>query len=94
MKFRKKPVVVSAIQFTGENWAEVLRWILRFDALNIKAGETIQLEAGETDIKIRQRNGTLYIKPGDWIIKGSKELYTREEDIFSKNYEPVEEKNA
>lgn len=89
MKFRKKPVVVEAVQFLP-NQASV-------DAIMALAVQGTR----QVDIHVdAQNNYTAFIKTlegkmeasiGDWIIKGvSGELYPCKPDIFLKTYEPAE----
>lgn len=85
MKFRKKPVVIEAIQFpyTGELTKEVGDFIGRdWDVGDIFCFLPIKTIGGEL----------VDAEPGDWIIRGIKgELYPCKSDIFEATYEPVEE---
>lgn len=83
MKFRKKPVVIEAIQFTGKNRDEIL----------VGLGMP---EIGEDfltgNLLIQTLEGEHEARPGDWIIKGVKgEFYPCKPDIFEMTYEPVTE---
>ena len=80
MKFRKKPVVVEAKKFTGENGQEIADFMgCQFPAL----------EHG--DLIIGTLEGNHRAKPGDWIIKGVQgEFYPCNPDIFQQTYEPIE----
>jgi hypothetical protein len=80
MKFRKKPVVIEAVQWTGYNQDQV------------KAFAASSFEETVTEIGIQTLEGFMRALPGDWIIKGvNGEFYPCKPDIFSKTYEPVEE---
>ena len=82
-KFRKKPVVIEAIQFEG----------------GIPSVVKIVEELGIPEDRYNFRNGKFYIHTlegthianvGDWIIKGVKgEFYPIKPDIFEKTYEAV-----
>ena len=78
MKFRKKPVVIEAIQWNGQNYREICFW----------AGFT--LDGGMDEIlRIHTLEGTMEARKGDWIIRGVKgELYPCKPDIFEASYEP------
>lgn len=79
MKYRKKPVVVEAIQYTGENAVEIVR---KFGCRAIKA-----LNGA---IMICTLEGWETANMGDYIIRGVQgEVYTCKPDIFEKTYEPV-----
>jgi len=84
MKYRKKPVVIDAIQWKGGN-----------DLTEIKqfAGEAFFCWHIHTDsISIETLEGMINASKGDWIIKGVKgEFYPCKPDIFEATYEPVEE---
>ena len=85
MKFRKKPVVIEAMQFVGEsNVDEVLEWVTR---------ESPQSAVGTSkEIYIPTLEGEMTASVGDWIIKGVKgEFYPCKPDIFEATYEAVNE---
>ena len=85
-KYRKKPVVIEAIQYKGEeNIKNVFKWI----DLENDSREQIYLEKDELFIKTLE--GDMKVDVGDFIIKGvNGEFYPCKPDIFEKTYEPVE----
>jgi hypothetical protein len=89
MKFRKKPVVIDAMQWTGENLLEVIRFTgLNPSASHFKWGEYAELVRND-GLKIFTLEGKMSAGVGDWIIKGVKgEFYPCKEDIFNLTYEP------
>ena len=79
--FRKKPVVIEAVQFTGHNDAEIL-------AFCPTAYDPIEREAS---IVIPTLEGDHRATPGDWIIRGiAGEFYPCKPEIFAATYEPAE----
>jgi hypothetical protein len=82
MKFRKRPVVIDAVQFrAGEEPNEL--------APDVVAGTVRYTEDGTVLIKTLE--GVMEAQPMDWIIRGVKgELYPCKPDIFAVTYEPVE----
>lgn len=79
--FRKKPVVIEAVQWTGDNHQEV-------SAL----GKIIEGSPRRKDraLPIQTLEGVMLANVGDWIIKGVKgELYPCKPDIFASTYEPA-----
>ena len=90
MLYRKKPVVIEAIEFTGLNCMEVAAFAEYDDVIdsmypngNPKEPETIQITTLE---------GVMTAMPGDYIIKGVQgELYPCKPDIFLATYELVED---
>ena len=78
MKFRKKPVVIDAVQFTGN-----------FDEIEAFVGGDAELRDGE--LIVATLEGPLRAAPNDWIIKGVKgEFYPCKPDIFAATYDPAE----
>lgn len=88
-KFRKKPVVIEAVQFVGT--IESRTNVLDFTGLNAENAKTIYWrDANGGEIVIRTLEGDLIASEGDWIIRGIKgEVYPCEPDIFAATYEPA-----
>jgi hypothetical protein len=87
-KYRKKPVVIEAVQFTGHNQDEVLHLIYpQMSKVGLEGAKTMGLP-----VVIETLEGTLTASPGDFIIKGVQgEFYPCKPDIFEATYEKVEE---
>ena len=82
MKYRKKPVVVEAIQYDGFHTGQ----------LNDFCVDKI-VEPVEGSPFIRTLEGNMTISKGDYVIKGvNGEFYPCKPEIFLKTYEPVEDK--
>jgi hypothetical protein len=94
-KFRKKPVVIEAIQWTGQNLFDIISFTdgtpdLRGSHAGMRWEEYRDLVARE-GLKIFTLEGKMSASPGDWIIRGVKgEFYPCKPDIFAATYEPVE----
>ena len=86
MKFRKKPVVVEAMQYTDmESVVLITEWL---------GGDTIKLvfrgDMDNAQLIIPTLEGDMRAKIGDWIIKGvAGEAYPCKPDIFANTYEAV-----
>ena len=81
MKFRKKPVVIEAVQWDGDNEAEIWSFCPAAELHNDMPGKFME---------IHTREGNMIADPGDWIIKGVKgEFYPCKPDIFEATYEPA-----
>lgn len=79
-KYKKKPVVIEAIQFTPETFAQCCGFVGN-DVLGAEKGGAV------TEILIRTYEGPLKAVPGDFIIKGVKgEFYPCKPDIFEMTY--------
>lgn len=87
MKFRKKPVVVDAVQFVVWDLAKIPLFI---DLHNVTY-PVYKNELGKPFIVIPTIEGPLNASNLDWIIKGiCGEVYPCKPDIFEKTYEKVE----
>lgn len=94
-KFKKKPCIVEALQWTGENHRPM------FDFLEAKPNEYMTSSGKNFYIDHSKVIGGLIIKTlegehiaskGDWIIKGIKgEFYPVKNDIFKLSYEEAKE---
>lgn len=86
MKYRKKPVVINAIQWHGSNLTEIATL-----KSNVKITE-YETDFLTNELYIHTLEGKMKASIGDWIIQGVKgELYPCEDDIFKLTYEPVED---
>jgi hypothetical protein len=83
-RFRKKPVVVEAMQYRVGNLIEVVAFL----------GDQ-QFEPGIRGFTIKTLEGDMLAEPGDWIIKepfpsADRRFYPCKPDRFEQTYEPVE----
>ena len=90
--FRKKPVVIEAMQFTYPP-TEILEWFC--PALTNFRKEQHPGAKAEADIITLEDGNDMRAKhvatEGDWIIKGVQgEFYPCKPDIFAATYEPAE----
>lgn len=77
-RFQKKPVVIEAIQFTGNN------------VNDIKEFTNYNASVCNGELNIYTLEGNMIASIGDWIIKGIKgEFYPCKPDIFEQTYEEV-----
>ncbi|EPI24068.1 hypothetical protein D352_00906, partial [Enterococcus faecium LA4B-2] len=86
MKYRKKPVVVEAVQLTEENLLEVKDWC---------NGELVpNAETSGYDLCISNLEGITQANYGDYIIKVTDdEFYLRKAYIFEKTYGVVSQQS-
>ena len=78
MKYRKKPVVIEAVQWLGDNVTEI-------------AAFTKSAKFAQDAVYIETLEGTMQANVGDYIIKGVKgEFYPCKPDIFEQTYEVAE----
>lgn len=83
-KYRKKPVVVDAWQFTKENYSQGVPQLFR-DASIIYWS---QYDGNVIKGEIKTLEGIMQISENDWIVRGvNGEYYPCKPDIFEKTYE-------
>lgn len=84
-KFRKRPVVIEAMQFTKEAKDQVFHWVTCTHYPSWDAN-------GNPTMTIGTLEGDMIVSLGDYVIKGVKgEFYPCKPDIFAATYEPVED---
>ena len=90
-KYRKKPVVIEAIRWTGKNLKEIINFTgLHQSALKWSYDEYKEVVENE-GLKIFTLEGSYMASTGDFIIKGVQgEFYPCKPDIFEQTYEFVE----
>ena len=80
MKYRKKPVVIEAIQYEGDNTYQCLSFCPT--AIEIRPPDQ------EPYLQIPTLEGTMNCNIGDYLIKGiAGEYYPCKPDIFQRTYE-------
>lgn len=86
--YRKKPVVIEAIQYTGPNIDEIREFVGdNIIAEEFDIGVSKEFPA---DIQIRTLEGVMTASRYDYIIKGIKgEYYPCKPDVFHKTYDPA-----
>ena len=81
MKYRKKPVEIEAVQWTGSNQTEIADW---------SRGTQRYIEFEGDICRIQTLEGIMTASKDDYIIKGVKgEFYPCKPDIFEMTYELV-----
>lgn len=94
-RFTKKPVTISAIQWTGDNLPDVIEFTgkhPRWGDWFADMGEYIaHVRSDGNRFKIFTLEGVMDALPGDWIIRGVQgEHYPCKPDIFAATYDPAE----
>lgn len=94
MQYRKKPIVVDAIQWTGNNELEVMGFVGRQLTVNKPpSGMEHDREIPDAwyNIVIPTLEGNMTAIRGDMVIRGVKgEYYPCKLDVFGQTYEIVE----
>lgn len=86
-KYRKKPVIIDAVEWDGENFKEIKRFAGTAVHLEEMAsgGKKIVVETLESEKEMGTRHAA---SVGDFIIKGVEgEFYPCKPDIFHKTYD-------
>lgn len=84
-RFRKKPVVIHAIQWDGKRST-----IESLEAAGLSLPPVRNLSGG-APLVVRTLEGDMRAELGDWIIKGvNGEFYPCKPDIFEKTYDAAD----
>lgn len=85
MKYRKKPVVIEAIQWNSQEDIEAIKEMLGDKLISEESN------VGTVGNWVKTLEGDMMISRNDWIIKGiNGEFYPCKPDIFEKTYEKVD----
>ncbi len=102
MKYRKKPIVIEAVQLRWDTWSEMfdhagvgkledgkpMGCFIGEDGQALPEGQSSE----EIGMLIPTLEGLMVARQNDYIIKGVKgELYPCKPDIFELTYEPMRE---
>jgi len=100
MKFRKRPIVIEAVQLISSTWSEMCEHAGvgklsdgKPEGCYVKKDGTLN-DGSESNtrmgLQIPTLEGLMLAVEGDWIIRGvAGELYPCKPDIFEKTYEVV-----
>lgn len=81
----KKPVIIKAIQWTGDNTKE----IINFGGLT-NSGHPLIMNFEKGNLIVSTLEGYMKAYPGDYILRGIKgEIYPCRKDIFEESYEEI-----
>lgn len=82
-KYRKNPIVIEAIQWTGDNLDDICK---KFPDFRLKH------TFSDGALGIYTLEGIMWASKGDYVIKGIQdEFYPCKPDIFKETYEEVTE---
>lgn len=89
-KYRKKPVVIEAVQWTGDNLREIIDFTGLHESAKKWTWEEYEKVVALQGLKIFTLEGPLNASPGDYIIKVVQgEFYPCKPDIFEATYDRV-----
>lgn len=89
-KYRKKPVVIEAVQFKDD-----IKSLIELSTLMNGYVKVDYTDPNHPVVKISTLEGTLNAQVGDYIVRGiNGEFYPVKPDIFEATYEPIEEEEA
>lgn len=88
MKFRKKPIIIEAVQLRWDTWNEMCE---HAGVGKLADGKPEGDLSGENiGLNIPTLEGLIHADENDWVIRGVKgELYPCKPDIFEATYEEV-----
>ncbi len=81
-KYRKKPIIIEAVKWDGNNFEEVKEFVGKY--------RNFRIPIINASIIIFTLEGEMKARKGDYIIKGIKgEFYPCKPDIFEETYEEI-----
>jgi len=92
-KYRKKPIVVEALQLRWDTWNDMCDFA-EVGRLSDGKPEGETNIGGQLSMYIPTLEGTMVADENDWVIKGIRgELYPCKPAVFEATYESVEEES-
>lgn len=83
--YKKKPVTIKAVQWTGDNFGEI-------EQIARDCNPDCHLMYINGKLYIDTLEGIYHVKYGSWVIRGIKdEIYPCADDIFQATYSLIEE---
>ena len=91
MRYRKKPIVIEAVQWNGHNLEEIKKFVGDSLIYNISdAAWKVGKGTPTVHIKIKTLEGIMLARAGDYIIRGvDGEIYPCKAEVFWRSYEEV-----
>jgi hypothetical protein len=90
VRYRKLPVDVDALRFTGSNGPAVQAWAEGLGSGDVKAGVGGYRGYASEILRIKTLNGIVIAGPGEWVIRGVRgEFYPCADPIFRETYGPA-----
>jgi hypothetical protein len=87
MKFRRKPTVIEAVRYDGDEHS--------LEAMRLLAGHWIStqyISGGGVMVYVTTPRGAVEVTVGDWLIKGTpSDFYPCPDELFEATYEPLPE---
>jgi hypothetical protein len=84
VKYRKRPVVIEAMQLSRENIDAIFSWMSSTKEAEVETNDEMKL-----CVKIVE--GDLYAQEGDFVVRGTNgEFYLCKPDVFKKICEKAE----
>ena len=91
MRYRKKPVVIEAVKWTGDNLEEIIEFTGRDISSSSWSMDYFKEVVKKDGLKIFTLEGPHMATIGDMIIRGVQgECYPCKPDIFDETYEKVD----
>lgn len=97
MKFRKKAVIIEAIQYKGFNREEIEKFVGKKLTQELESETAYVAGKGPPifSISIETKEGVMKAFSNDWIIKepfptGDRDFYPCKPDIFEKTYDKID----
>lgn len=95
-RYRKKPIEVDAICFTGGNFVAIRTWQNNFGDdpcfWSVAIDSPLIQQGIYAEVWDKLHATWVGVKPNDWIIRGIQgEYYPCDGDVFVNTYDPVED---
>lgn len=90
-QFRKKPIVIEAMQWTGDNINDLWDWVGADELYGpLSVGDPLAPNGRPVRLYVAANDAWLELEVGEWIIRDGRGFYPCKADIFAATYDAVE----
>jgi hypothetical protein len=87
-RYRKKPVEVEAMQWTGTNETDIQAWTGRGGFHELDFEDRGDNPAATAGLYVAANSVWVTLEPGEWVLKDRRGFYPCQPDVFEETYEP------
>lgn len=89
-RFRTRIVEIEAVQFTGDNFAELISWMSIGYFRPVEEDDRIDDPEITAAVYDKLHSTWIGVLPGQWIVRGAKgEFYPCDNETFNWKYEEI-----
>lgn len=80
MRYRKKPEIIEAIRYTGDNEQDVAHFIGQLALPHYGNGSQLMIPIGGN-------TGIMIVSVGEWVVRDNRGVHAMNDTVFTDRYE-------